>query len=522
MMMIRNLSAMIGGLLLACSPGLAKDIYVAQSSTGPGNGANCADARVYTWFNSAANWGAGAGKISAGDTVHICGTITVAAGAYGVFAFQASGTTGGPITLLFEPGALLQSPQFDGRGAIRTNGNSYIVIDGGTNGIIQNTNNGSALTYQQPSTGIDGSNCSFCEFKNLTIQNIYVHSLTTDLTSNIITGGCVYWNGSQSNVSVHDNTLHDAPWCLTFTFTGTDSNVSFYNNRIYNVDHGITIGGGGGNSIAHVAVYNNHIGDYANWDTTFVPGVGCVWHHDGLHLFPMDTATSTDVNIYDNLFDGNPGTGGCANSHIYAEFNSSNVNIFNNVFTAASTGAYQFNYTSLYGDGLYAADGDSIYNNTYLGGGAANLLGICSIVRNTTNLSIKNNVFSNCVTAIDGRAPNTLVTGGLNNNVYTTPLGVGQGEWHWNSAWYNSLAAWRSATGQDSNALGTASPMLNADGTVQVGSPVIGVGANLTSLGIAALDSDKTGKPRPGAGSWTAGAYIVGPAPPMGLTAAPH
>ena len=50
-------------------------------------------------------------------------------------------------------------------------------------------------------------------------------------------------------------------------------------------------------------------------------------------------------------------------------------------------------------------------------------------------------------------------------------------------------------------------PKLNADGTPQTGSPVIGLGANLTSLGLAGLLTDKAGHARPSSGTWDVGAY---------------
>ena len=52
----------------------AEDLYFSQ--TGGGSGASCGDDFSAANFNNAAFWGVGAGKISAGDTAHLCGTIT--------------------------------------------------------------------------------------------------------------------------------------------------------------------------------------------------------------------------------------------------------------------------------------------------------------------------------------------------------------------------------------------------------------------------------------------------------------
>src|SRR5207245_689057 len=46
------------------------------------------------------------------------------------------------------------------------------------------------------------------------------------------------------------------------------------------------------------------------------------------------------------------------------------------------------------------------------------------------------------------------------------------------------------------------------------GSPAIGLGTNLTSLGIATLNRDKTGYARPATGGWDVGAYEFGGAAP--------
>jgi hypothetical protein len=45
------------GVLLSASDAHANDIYVAQNSTGAGNGAGCADARPVAWFNNSTSWG---------------------------------------------------------------------------------------------------------------------------------------------------------------------------------------------------------------------------------------------------------------------------------------------------------------------------------------------------------------------------------------------------------------------------------------------------------------------------------
>ena len=54
-----------------------------------------------------------------------------------------------------------------------------------------------------------------------------------------------------------------------------------------------------------------------------------------------------------------------------------------------------------------------------------------------------------------------------------------------------------------------ATPIANLSGAykLQAGSPAIGAGVNLTSLGITGLDTDAAGVARPATGAWDIGAY---------------
>src|SRR5262249_15293796 len=112
-----------------------------------------------------------------------CGTITAAANA-SVFQFQGGGSESGcssPITLLFEPGSVLQAPYFSADGAIQDNGFNCTVIDGGSNGTIVNTRSGSSglacpggpCQYQEGTLGV-GARGSNITIKNLRVESMYV------------------------------------------------------------------------------------------------------------------------------------------------------------------------------------------------------------------------------------------------------------------------------------------------------------------------------------------------------------
>ena len=106
------------------------DIYIAQNVTGSNTGQSCADA-LSDRFNDAANWGSGATQIGPGAIVHLCGSIS------GNLTVQGSGTRGAPVTVFFERDAKLSQPA--GGPFLTMNNKEFILVDGGANGVIENT-----------------------------------------------------------------------------------------------------------------------------------------------------------------------------------------------------------------------------------------------------------------------------------------------------------------------------------------------------------------------------------------------
>ncbi len=105
-------------------------------------------------------------------------------------AFQGSGTPGNVITLLFEPGTVVQAPYFPPSvggstncgGGICGQGRSYISSShGGANGIVQNTANGTAGSYSNSKSSelIDIHNCFNCTVQNLSLLNVYARKSAT-------------------------------------------------------------------------------------------------------------------------------------------------------------------------------------------------------------------------------------------------------------------------------------------------------------------------------------------------------
>ena len=530
----------IASLLLMAYPAFANDIYIAQAATGAGNGSSCANALAYTYFNVGGNWTSGTpsgAQIGPGSTVHVCGTITVSANT-NALTFQGSGTSTSPVTLYFESGAVLASPEWPPQstnGAINASNQNYIVINGNggaggaTQGIIEATATGDSgaacisgsCTYHSDSNAIEADSSNNLTVEGLSIIDMYVTATGVPSGGG---GSCIWGHGSSSNWTITQNLMHDVSWCINLQFdSGTSSGITISKNEIYNIDHGIAIGGpASGNTLSKLNVYGNYIHDYSNWDTP-----GDVWHHDGIHVWGFNDNGSDSingVNIYSNKFGGCVGQN--VTAHVFMEANAGNtknVAIFNNTLIDTCNGND--------GNGLLTTGQDGgylIYNNTFIGTSGDTCVGTSS----SPNVTFVNNVVSGCGTLQYVASGGGFAPGGLHNNIYANC--TSSNCFAYSGSYTGSFSTWQSDSGQDASpSTYVASANLSATGVPQAGSAAIGAGTNLTtvaaslvnSLGAAlnALDSDITGNPRPPTGTWTAGAYSStssssGPPPPTNLT----
>jgi hypothetical protein len=460
--------------------------------------------------------------LSPGDMTYLCGTITGTAGASGLSIGQ-SGTNGNLISVIFDTGADLISPYWGTGAAISISGRSYILIDGGgaggTNGIIEDTQNGSGLTYQQDSTAILGPCTPGCEIKNLLVRNLYVHSNSSD-THDFNADGFYYSNGSSQGISIHDNVAHDIHWIISLLNFGTkDSGLNIYNNNFYNMDHGIAIGAEtAGVTWSNIQIHDNHIGSTNVWDTA-----ADAYHHDGIHFYPYcdgsATCPSTFLSgyVYNNLFDGNWGVNNTA--QFFCEATENNLWIFNNVFNNNAEGVNLNNGATECG-----GPGARTFNNTFLASSSQTTamfaqgcgsVGACG----ANTMQAKNNAIANSGGIIFVPPDEALSSGGLDFNVYGNCTGSNCFIYHgntWNSGQFSSYQSdLKTDSGSEQNShlsvIG-----LNSSGVPQSGSVVIGGGTNLTSLCsgvLVALCSDtsagntRTPVARPSTGAWDVGAY---------------
>jgi len=406
-----------------------------------------------------------------------------------------SGTSSAPITISFESNAMISLPYCDNNnGCLNISGLSWIVVDGGTNGIIQNTANGSQLANQVDSVGImaNGPSCLNCEIKNLNIINLYVHSLPGDTHNFGVTGGIFAGGVSGSAfLKIHDNVCHDVRACLSYNPVANDSGLQVYNNNFYNAD-GINIENNGVSLVGY-AIHDNQIHDIANWDAS-----GCPYHHDGIHSWALTGGTSSGELFYNNLISGNFGT--------------------------CPTGALFFEDNTIIGD---SGVGSDICFNIGAASGRPSITFENNILVNCNTLLLTQN--SPKYTLWDYNTYGGCAATGCNSG---TPIVV-------NGSSFDTFAAWQAACACDSHSqygAPTSFAGLNSSGVPQSGSPAINDGANMTSIGLAALDSDTsagdtrtpTARPAgacgaPGQSScWTIGAYNYGsggPNPPTNLSA---
>ena len=517
----------------------AADIYVAQSALGSGNGIDCADAKAASWFNSSSSWGTNAGQIGPGTTVHLCGTFTDRTPGDTLLNVLGSGTSSSPITIKFESGATLTNTAYWGlNGAIYLNGNSWVTVDGGGTGIIQNTGNGTGLAYAQPSTAIFLGNTQNVTIKNLVISNICQHTSISD--SNACNSGgandkAVKIQNGAIKLLIQGNTIHDSQNCIELYGSNSDT-VTINGNTIYRCNWGI----GGYGASTSVVITNNDIygviGGPNNWATT-----NDQFHHNGIFFFPQ-SANMNGMVIADNFIHdigGTTGSSGTETGHIYIEPGSGadvpNALIYNNVLTT-SAGAYP--PANAYITDREGASGTKIFNNTIVeSSGAATHWNSCIMAQNSP--TIENNVCEGMQVGIWlSNNPTSVVS---NYNDFYGLLGNGTGAFITGdgATGYPTLSAWTSSTGYDASSIAT-DPSLTSAFMLNSGSPVIGKGTNLTSTGISGLTASAPQifginyscgtacLTRPSSGAWDMGAYEFSgsgstqkPAAPTGLTGQP-
>lgn len=508
-------------LLICAAPAFANNVYVAQNSAGGNTGADCADAVAVGYFNSSGNWTGGTPtgiQIGPGTTVHLCGTFTGGAGST-ILTLQGSGASGNQITVVFESGAELEAPYWSTNGAIYLNGQSHIVINGGANGTIATTANGTSLTFQQACAGIySGYNGSDVEVENITITPVY--TIVGDDESNVGqwagTVGIKFDEGYDL-LKIHNNNISWTRIGILVQYT-TAASIAAYSNTIDYSSWQIVIGdANNGSHASGVETYANNLGPHFQ----AFEDSGQAVHGDGIFYQAVNSGSTIGGDVYGNYVHGDMCIlyGNCT-GYLFLD-GGVTVNAFNNVFsqdTAPSSGGGVEADIVIRGDGN-PPNGVKILNNTIIaasnsaagiktdaGGGSSAGSGI----------QFENNIFQTLGTAAILSGPNNFnQISASNYQDFHSATQTACKNVSSSGTCYTTLANWQAQTIAGSvnpdGSSSTGDPMLNSSFIPQSGSAAIGLGTNLCSLSITALDSDAAASPRPcPSGAWTAGAYNSG------------
>jgi hypothetical protein len=542
--------------LFFASPCWASTYYVSQNG---GSGANCCSGetcQAYTWFNTSGNY-------HAGDTINICGTMTQP------LMFQATGTNGNPITLYFQPGAMISMPacpssQLSPGGCIDTNGNTYLLIDGGTtcgwvnhasvacNGIIQSTLNGTSggtcpggtCTTQAWANGIKAGGCTGCEIRNLLIQNMYVRTSYTDTAGDGFQESGIQATGS--NLLIHNNTIHDCSNMIWDSFGNGDTNVQIYNNETYHGSHNFTLSATSGSSAGgNFYFHDNHThfannDSYSPWDEASTNN----YHKSAIHSWGTGSgSTWSSVSqfwIYNNLFDqpsiladtsAGCSTPPCMSGWVFLEGNPQSGSY--TPWNGATGTAYVFNNIAI-GHMLMVANGTGhvMTNNTVANSpSATSWISAGSPTNFPCTATIENNYMSGSAAYQGGTFTPTNYSGSsyiFDYNLYANLWGYNL--WDYTSATGN-FTSYLAQSGNpwDAHSINDtgsspydAGGISQATGVPSAGADTIGKGTNLTPLATTlassctqtactmattAMKSDIAGTSRPSSGSWDIGAF---------------
>lgn len=474
----------------------AKDIFVAQAATGNADGTDAANTYALAWLNTAANWNKGAGTIQPGDTVHLLGTLA------NNLTISGNGTAGNPITLLFEPGAKFSAPTWTGK---IINGNlNYVIIDGGSSGVIEATANGIGLANANNFNAVDVTAGSGVEIKNLAINNLFVRtSNSVDCStapSAIRVGGAGIRNLSIHNCSI----TNTGNGIVIYPQAGISTNIQVYSNKVFNCSWGIYCEPASqGAQVYNTKIWANRINNGLGWD-------GCPgpFHQDGIITgSPYLNSTNYNTEIYRNWI--GPDCGYSSTSAIYLESTQSpecnqSPRIYNNLVV--------MNSRQRWNSGTIAAcaSGAKIYNNTIVG--VSYPAGLAFQITAVIGADIENNFVLNANAMY--HEPVDAPAGFSPHNIATADYNVGAGIYLW---WATGSFTWGGSTSYRDhvtfpqflnfdNHSSNLTPQFNAGyQPLSTDTVLVGKGTNLSAYFI----TDFNGNPRPATGPWTIGAFEI-------------
>jgi hypothetical protein len=500
--------------LLLCPNVRAELIYIAQNAQGQDTGSDGSNAHSVTFFNDPTNWSSPRklpGKIGPGDTVHLVGTISTS------LVIQGAGMKGKPITILFDPGAKMSAPYWEGS-AIKISRKDYIVIDGGAtgligslngnpalaNGVIECTDNGTMMGNQIRSAGVCAQGCNYLTVKNIVVSNMYVrarggeqNSFGVGICNEDISGEGI------TNYIVYNCIIHDAYIGVSSDYGSNCDTYEFSYITAYNCNWGGRCGDRGRRSnMTDLSVHHNHFYNWTNWDDTERNS----FHHNGFFAWAMSGGSLAKVRYFANFIgpnyslvnSGEPSRANHATSGLFVQGEVKYILAYNNVFVenqgdAPANGSITISRLKAFGT-------VGIYNNTFIGGGHGQAI---SIGGGTGTYIVKNNVAIEKGTFIASNRAFTSILIADYNVGYRLRRGQ---EYSYSknprgNSSFRDFTAWR-AMGYGTHSFNK-NPNLNARCRPMANSPLIGAGEDLSNI----FATDGAGSPRPKGRPWTIGAY---------------
>lgn len=322
-------------LLLLVSLARAEDIYVSQNAAGADNGTSEANSKGFSWLNDISNWGSGAGKISAGDALHLCGRFTNTVNALG------SGTPGNRISIVAEPSCNFVLSGVWTVGLFLWT-NSFIGVYGSNTFYIEWTNNGTGLAYTNSTVGVYGVPAiGDIEVVGVRSTNNFVHLTSDTLPSEGVGGQGVGFAPSVGVTNIwirqcHMSMVEHGARITAATSSGRNAGYYIVSNTFDRCTHGC--GGGLGGANAHIDglyIYGNREDQNGVWQQA-----NNAFHLNGLYYF----SENSQVNSYiSNVFIFNNRIGPMANvtdntsaylflsASITGDARVVNVYVFNNI-----------------------------------------------------------------------------------------------------------------------------------------------------------------------------------------------
>lgn len=330
------------------------------------------------------------------------------------------------------------------------------------------------------------------------------------------------------DITITKSTFSTEAWIslyFVFTSSGSYNNFVFTENDWSRTSGAIWMASAASNTNIHYITYNN------NTFHDFASQIGGGVHGDGaFHWFQVPAGDSTQYG--DNMtFCGNRfygdfrrsfGSDGAMTGFFFAEGGLSAV-ICSNDMSASPVQSNMFDgFIVLEGEGSSKSSGIQIYNNSMLTIGDNSMSAAVHISGGYKNITMKNNIASGMRYPVYLEDP--AGSGATFISDYNLWNGT-SGQLVWGAAfqWY---ATWRS-DGRDPHSLMGVDPSwvsAPVDQRLKSISPAIGAGANLSSLGIPAVNLDYAKSSRPASNAWDIGAYQYGSVtttvnPPASLTA---